>query len=263
MANLDENESLVEQLFREKFGFRIAKIPEGTSSTADFLVCDGEHSYLVELKTRYRSAEDRALREAQFEERGLAEFFRDIQRSSGVSSVISGALAQIEGSSPDASSIRLIFFLLRDFDVDERWHTILATLYGIKFVGDWSEGGEAKDCYYFSYSDFFRYRDRLDAVIILKESSGDAILCLNDHSPNIETLRYSRLAARFEGRTTDSPKKEADGEIWIVDGEVDRSNEQAVLAFLREKYSLSEMTMASNMGYTSATVIAPAGRDPE
>ncbi len=263
MTHLDENESLVEELFRQCFGFEIEKIPEGEARTADFFVCDGDNSYLIELKTRYRSDVEIAQREAQFEASGLAELSRSIERRSGVSKLLSEAMAQIESSGADVAALRLVFFLLRDFDADERWHNILTNLYGIKTVGDWSDDGKLRECYYFTDSDFFKYRDRLDAVIILIAASGKSVLCLNDHSEKIDVIRQSRLRERFEDGVTDPPQSEASGEIWLVDGQVDRSNEQAVIAFLQEKYSLSALTMAIGMGYTSATVVVPEKGDPK
>ena len=261
MAELDENESLVEQLFREDFGFQIEKIPEGGARSADFSAFDGENYYLIELKTKYRSADEMSERESQLDEKGLAEFSRSIERRSNITKNISDALRQIESSDPDTEILRIVFFLLRDFDANERWKNILANLYGIETVVDWSDDNAGKECYYFHDSDYYRYRDRLDAAKILIATSDKAVLCLNDHSQNIDALRESPLVEKFGAGVIDPTKDEALGEIWIVSGGIERSNEQAVIAYLREKYSLSERTMAMNMGYASATVVVPIKRD--
>jgi len=257
MVSLDENEGLVVDVFRNGLGFEIEKIPEAKERTADFLLSDGANSYLVEVKTRYRSEDEIKTREAQFEESGLAELSRAIERRSSVSKLISEALTQIESTSVEISSFRVIFFLLRNFDVDERMHNILANLFGIKTVVDWGSGNTGRDCYYFTESDFFRYRDRLDAVIVMKESNGKGVLCLNDYSPNIDALRTSPLAASLAPGVRDPARMEADGQIWLADCGIDRSNENAVIQFLKEKYGLSDRTTSMPMNYVSATVIEP------
>lgn len=261
MPNIDDNEEMVIELSRKYLGLTIEKIPEGATRSADFLASDGKNNYLIELKTRYRSDDDVAEREAQFESSGLAELSRSTERSPDVSKIMSDALAQIESSGVEHAIIKIVFFLIRDFDVEERWHNILANLYGIKTVVDWSDEGGGKECYYFTDSDFYRYRDRLDAVIIFTPSNGRLVLCLNDHSRNIDRLRASPLVAPIQQGVIDAPKKEADNEIWLVDGVVDRSNEQAMIAYLREKYSLSAKTTVINMSYMSATVAVPTNPD--
>ncbi len=263
MTELDENEALVEHLFREHFAMHIEKLPEGREKSSDFCAFDGTNRYLIELKTKYRNPEETSGRESQFQTGGTAIFSRSLERRSSVTKNISDAVAQIGSSDVGGEAFRIVFFLLRDFDADERWESILANLYGIESVADWSDEGEAKQCYYFYPSDNYRYRDRLDATIIMIEDSGKALICLNDYSPKFNIMRKSTLTHHFGDGVIDPIAMEESGDKWVVRGDVDRSSGASVIQHLREKYSLSERTMPVKMTYISATTLVPNKRDTE
>ena len=261
VTDLDENEALVEQLFREHFALHIEKLPEGREKSSDFCAFDGTNRYLIELKTKYRNPEETSGRESQFQKGGTAIFSRSLERRSSVTKNISDAVAQIGSSDVGGEAFRIVFFLLRDFDADERWESILANLYGIESVVDWSDEGEARQCYYFNSSDNYRYRERLDATIIMIAESEKAVLCLNDHSPKYNTMSKSKLVHLFEDGVIDPIIMEETGDIWIVRGDIKRSSKASVIQYLREKYSLSERTMPVTMTYVSATTLVSNKRD--
>lgn len=59
---------------------------------------------------------------------------------------------------------------------------IKATLYGSTGVIVIGESIPMKPCLYFTFSEFYRYKDSLDAAIVTY--GRNAQFCLNNHSPN-------------------------------------------------------------------------------
>jgi len=94
-----------------------------------------------------------------------------------------------------------------------------------------------KDCYYFDYSDFYRYKDDLDGAILSKNEV--MLLVLNNHSPKYEKFLASDFVKRFGSEfIIDPPEREKEGKIWIADCEIPRKEENQILGYLKEKYLL-------------------------
>ena len=257
MAGYDEHEDLIAKLFRRVFKFQVEKIPEGHNRTADFILSDGILEYLIELKTRRRRVDDKNQRRDQLASRVYSETAKRIERNSNVSKLLSEAIKQIESTTEHSSALRLVFFLLRDFDAEERWQNIITGIYGIRHLVDNEKHSKIRKCYYFSESDFYRYRNRLDGVILFNLHQNQAQLCLNDHSPKYSALKSSALAKGFNGAVIDPLEFESQGKILITDGAVNRADESNVISFLRKKYNLSSRTMTMDLGYYSASVLVP------
>ncbi len=80
-------------------------------------------------------------------------------------------------------------------------------------------------------------------------------LCLNPHSPRWEQLRDSPFARHFKVGLVDPIADEATGDPYIVDGNVDRSNEHGVLSYLERKYRLVRLQfMDYHLASTSVVV---------
>lgn len=110
-------------------------------------------------------------------------------------------------------------------------------------------GLDKKTCYYFDHSEFYRFRDSLDGAIVSSLDEGK--LCLNTLSARYESLRKSGLARSVGNGLCDPVSLTADGSAWIVDGAIDRLDENAVLRYLSEKYA-ERGVQRIRMGYISA-----------
>lgn len=257
---MTEFEHVAFDVFRDHFGFKVTKIQEGAEKEADFEVSDGNNLYLVEMKTRNRSMKD-LLKSGECDEAGgVSVFTTQIRRQGNVTKIVSSAVEQMESSADDLGCLRIILYFVSGIGSHERWENFLTSIYGSKNVVDWAEGGAAKQCYYFGNSDFYRYRNRLDGAVLLNDF-GKGVFCLNDHSPNADRLRRSRLVEKFGPAVIDPPILEENGKAWVANGAIDRSDEIAVLNHVKCKYSLSELTNVIEMGFASASKLVPLPKE--
>lgn len=152
----------------------------------------------------------------------------------------------------------MICFVGTGHNAEARLLQLEATLFGRTTVCDWStENGPCRDCYYFGFSDFYKYRDILDGAILIDANSEEGKLCINDHSPRYNRFRESSLAQVFGTAVIDAPKLDHDGDAFIVYADIDRKNKQAVFDYLRRKYSLGDLVMDMDMKMASAQVLVP------
>lgn len=99
-------------------------------------------------------------------------------------------------------------------------------------------------CFYFHSSSFYRFRDILDAAVIM--CAHKAQLCVHTYSPRKEPFRKSHFAQLFEQAVIDPEILESEGKAYIADCDLDRKNKTMVLDYLKQKYSkdnLSEIEM--------------------
>ena len=130
-----------------------------------------------------------------------------------------------------------------------------AALYGTTRMFDLdSSEGVHRPCYFFRDSDFFRYRNVLDAAIVSTLTSEK--LCMNTLSTRYDSFKQTRLYAHFGCAIRDPLVEEARGDAYIVKSDVDRNDENAVIADLRSKYRCPKL-MSIDVGCISASVAYP------
>lgn len=115
-----------------------------------------------------------------------------------------------------------------------------------------------RKCYFFRNSDFYRYRHHLDGAVAA-HLNGDTVtmkLCLNPHAEGWKALRDSPYARNFKLGLIDPVAEEAAGEAYIVDGDISRADEYAVIQFLEKKYGLTKV-QNMDMNMASAVVRVP------
>ncbi|MCG8064882.1 MAG: hypothetical protein N0C89_12150 [Candidatus Thiodiazotropha endolucinida] len=150
--------------------------------------------------------------------------------------------------------MRIVWLLSTGYLAEPNMHQFEATLYGSTTVCDWSDEGECKVCYFFYNSDFFRFRDTLDAAIVSTEQ--EAKLLLNPLSSRYESMKSCSLVEKIGKAVVDPIAEEQEGFAFYVDGEVDRNDKNAVLNYLRKKYNADKM-LDITMNYMSGTVLVP------
>ncbi len=223
------------QLFFERLGYRVERIPEADVQSPDFLVFDGTSSYLVELKTKISSREQ-ALERSKTLEQG--EFYRlnePLIRMNRLSGIIRKAQAQLRERKRQDDVLGLVWLAALGHLAEPRMHQFEATLYGSATIVDWTTHRCSGTCYFFSNSDFFRYRSVLDAAIVSADSQ--ARLLLNPLSGHYEQMKTSSLIEHLGDAVVDPMVLEAQGKAFIVDGDIDRKSEEVVLNHLRIKYN--------------------------
>jgi hypothetical protein len=128
-------------------------------------------------------------------------------------------------------------------------------LYGLRDIADMSdEKSNLKECYYFSFSDFFRHKMGLDGAILTMDSQLQ--VCVNDCSPNVEKFRCSALVQTFRGGVVDPMDLERQGHAYIADCDHDRRDRNKVISYLQKKYGKKRF-MDFNLAKHSAMVRVP------
>ncbi|CCG97169.1 hypothetical protein MARHY3715 [Marinobacter nauticus ATCC 49840] len=241
-----DTETLVKRTLEEHFKLHVEKIPESDKRTPDFLVRDGTNEYLVEVKEKEANPAFGEAREEAFSRGEIFEVSESLATKSVLQNVVRDGRRQIKAHVTDESTFRIVWVHCTGLAYDATLERIIAGLYGSETIVDFSsDDAFAGTCYYFGFSQFFKYRDSIDAVMVTGRK-GEATLCINNHSPRYEQLNASVLVQSMPVGVRDPIREEKEGCAFVVDGEVDRSKPNEVLSYLREKYKtekLNVMTM--------------------
>lgn len=235
----------------ESWGFSVEKIPQSKQDgekTPDFLVSDATSVYIIEVKKREDDPAETVRRDKTLKDGKLYELYLPPVCRTRV------RYASIQlANNQEGNAFRLIWLIATGRSQEAKSRQLEAALYGTTRMFDLDEG-VPRPCYFFRDSDFFRYRDVLDAAIISTHTS--VKLCMNTLSTRYDSFKQTRLYAHFESDISDPRVEEARGDAYIVDSDVDRKDENAVMADLRSKYRCPKL-MSIDVGCISATVTYP------
>jgi hypothetical protein len=241
-----DTETLVKRTLEEHFDLQVEKIPESDNRTPDFLARDRTNEYLVEVKEKEANPALGEAREEAFSKGEIFEVSESLATKSVLQNVVRDGRRQIKAHVTDDSTLRIVCVHCTGLAHDATLEQIIAGLYGSEIVVDFSsEEAFAGNCYYFGFSQFFKYRDSIDAVMVTGRQ-GEATICINNHSPRYDKLKASVLVHSMPAGVRDPVHEEKEGCALLVDGEVDRSKPNEVVSYLQKKYKtekLNVMTM--------------------
>ena len=236
-------ESFVKRTLEEQFNLQVEKIPESKSRTPDFLVRDGANEYLIEVKEKQSNPALGEARVKAFKSGEIFQLSESLATKSVHQNVIRDGRRQIKEHVTDDSTFRIVWVHCTGLAYDATLEQIISGLYGSETVADFSsEEAFAGTCYYFGFSQFFKYRNSIDAVMITGRK-GEATLCLNNHSPRYEPFKISALVQLMPVGVIDPLHEEKKGCAFIVDGKVDRSKPNEVLSFIQTKYKTEKLNV--------------------
>ena len=244
-------EPVVNRFFID-LGYHVEKIAESDEESPDFLIFDDTSSYVLELKTKFPSEAEIEERKELLDAGEIHNIHELIIRKNRLSGIIKKATTQLRGYE-EKDILRIVWLLATGHIAEPRLHQLEATLYGLTTLVDWSNQ-RACNCYFFYNSDFFRYRDVLDAAIVSTES--EVKLLLNPLSPRYAQIKNSSLPNHLGKAVVDPIEIEKEGKAFFVDSDVDRSDKEAVLRYLREKYK-SDNILIITMNFMSGTIATP------
>jgi hypothetical protein len=225
-------------------------IETSTDQEADWLATLEGCRLLIEEKTKFDNPENLRARDAALASGKVHPTHHSLAHNNRLSGIIRKASDQLSSSALDIHhDLRILWFTGSGFDAEAQHMQFISTLYGSTNI--YASTHQIKPCYFFRNSDFFRFRKTLDGAISahILNSNVTMRFCLNPYSSNLEALRNSPYAKKFS-TLIDPIAEEAVGSAYIVDTDIDRNNESAVLMYLQEKYSLErpakmDMMMAS------------------
>ena len=247
------SEELIASTIQE-WGYDCHRIEEATDKRADFLVSDGTQSYFIELKTKSESPERSALRSGHLK---TEEVFADalgLTATATYRSILAKASRQLASmATQDNTPLRIPWLhcvgLQTSVDV-ERFKNLL---FGSVYIADWADGGDAKLCYFFRPSILHQYKHIIDAAIVSTEH--DLWFCLNPHSQRHKQVEKCRLASVFAEGKVNPSQLVLDDLAWIVEANIDRRDEGAVLRSVMDKYGLSDLSVVMETEEISAASV--------
>lgn len=238
-----DTENIVKRTLEKHFKFQVEKIPESDMRTPDFRVFDGTNEYLIEVKEKGTNPELAEAREEAFSRGETFEITEALVTKSVLQNVVRDGRRQIKAHVTDDSTFRIVWVHCTGLAYDATQEQIIAGLYGSETVVDFSSAEAfSRTCYYFGFSQFFKYRESIDAVMVTGRK-GEAILCLNNHSPRYDSLKASVLVQSMPLGVRDPIHEENQGIAFLVDDEVDRNQPNEVLSYLQEKYKTDKLNV--------------------
>lgn len=195
-------------------GLQVEPVPTGAAPRCDLRATDAGERYLVEVKACHDDkAIGKILRDDDVYERS-----RSFNESAAIKNKIQDAVRQLQETlDPLRPELRLICLVNRSrYDGELISSQIRGVLYGVRcLVGSGAAGNAIRhECLYFAESAFYKYRDGVDAAMII-----DAVgvsLWLNDHSVRADRVRGSGLAQFFAGRAAFNDEGTLEKRGWLV-----------------------------------------------
>ncbi|MBI1965493.1 MAG: hypothetical protein HYS46_04520 [Betaproteobacteria bacterium] len=168
--------------------FEVSEIPgKRDSKTPDLYVIKDNAHYIIEIKSRQDNIERTTAERAAFVRGEVVSKSETINRTNAVSAIVGDAIDQLRTYPASAHSFRLIWLHADGRDAELQMMQFRGTLYGLTHIYDMTEEHDNRECYYFGFNDFFRYKDVLDGAIL---TAGLKLqVCINDLSPNATRFR--------------------------------------------------------------------------
>ena len=238
---MNQNEKHIIDFFKT-VGIYPEKIPVSSEKTPDFLIKHKEDNILIELKTKLDSDELIKKRENDFKKGETHEYITSISRDNPISNKIKKAYKQLKAQKKryDADFC-FIILLSAGYSKHTQFLKIETTLFGKKYIHPADEDStiEGKEYFYFTNSDFNKYKDIIDGAFIIADQY--CKLCINSLSANYPDFIKSDFVKTFHPYVIDPLVLEGKGEAFIVEGGVDRSDEHSVKKYICEKYGLKKI----------------------
>lgn len=177
-------------------GFEAEIIPEHEDERADISAWRNNDYYLFEVKSRddHPALMEQIDKKPNFQ---ITEYSKELKRSNKISSIIKKASNQLAKTPKSNNDFSCIWFRAVHHLIPDEIECIQASLFGIRhlLVTDSERKFHHVKCYYFDYSDFFRFQN-INAVVT---DNGKAIqICINNYSNRISEFRNSELYRYFE-----------------------------------------------------------------
>ena len=232
-----DSENLVQKKLTD-MGFLVNKIQESVESRMpDFLAKKDGEQYLIEVKSKFDSEEERTRQKQNYNLNKNHFTSKTFKRNNRISGIISDACDQLQKHPESNDYLRLVWLQASGICDAMQTEEFFYSIYGIVSLNSFSWDGEIptefKDCFFFSHSDFYNQREHLDGLIIGK--SDVSLLCLNPYSEKYKELKNSALAWAMSPDIIDPNKLEKEGKIYVINCSVDRNNSSLVLEKAKKK----------------------------
>ncbi len=239
----------------ESWGATVTSVPTSATQQSDWLVDLHGCRLLIEEKMKFESAAVELARDEGLKAGEIYGSNITLQHNNRFSGIVKKAASQLASTGMHTPhDFRILWFTGAGHQAQGQQEQMVCTLYGstnLLVQGTFA----LRVCYFFGNSDFFRYQADLDGAVVayLQSETVEMKLCLNPYSPKWELLRDSPFAKLFATGVIDPLADEAIGDAFIMDGDVDRRDIAAVIAYIQDKYNLPGL-MEMKLGMASAAV---------
>ena len=218
--------------FMNHFGYSCNEIEESSNETPDLLVNCNDEDIGIEIKTKCDD-ESALLKKMNILKSGYTyEYSKEIKRQNNISKIIGKASKQLLSISN--LNYRGIWFDIKNDNPENTIELIKSSLYGKKVI--FTNRPEAVNCYYFTNSDFYKYKNEIDFAYISHNNKIEMLI--NNISIKYHNLLKSSFIAAFKEFLYDPINDDKLGKIFIIDTDIDRSNTDELLKYLMAKYNL-------------------------
>jgi hypothetical protein len=210
---------------------------------ADFIATFGTTRVLIEEKTKEDDPEYLAKRVSELEEAGIHMSTLPIVRNETISgNIIKTASNQLKSSSDIPHNFRFLWFTATGMHAEAKYEQFRATLYGYTNILEMNSDGYRR-CYYFRYADFYRRVAVIDGAVAVHTDGRSIVarLCLNSFSPRYEDLKNSEILHHFGTAIEDPMELKSSGRAYILDSNLNRKDEEPLLAYLQSKYGTAPL----------------------
>lgn len=227
--------------FFSRVGINAQKIPESNEKSPDFLIEYNGVKILVELKTKFDNQSLIKRRKEAFKNDQIFEYVTVGQRQNSISSSIEKAYRQLSNRKQKVGAdFCYIFLLAAGMYSHAQFEKIEATLYGLKhIITTGFDQPIIKKCYYYTFNEFYRFKDILDGAFVV--GGGSVFLYLNDRSLQYPATKNSLFVKRFLPAVIDPQQEEAENLAYVITENIDRKNEDKLKDHLKEKYQLANV----------------------
>lgn len=232
---ISQDEKTIMDLF-ESIGVAIKKIEEETTKTTDFIISIETEDSLIELKTKNENPQVVKEVNDSILKLGKSVRFGRITQSSKYSNITHEAVKQINSQAVKQKiDFSFIFLWAKDPNSSEKVQQYYWTIYGKKLATPLNSGNiPTKLCYFYSESDFYRYRKSLDGVFIFDNKG--LLFCINPFSKHYNALVKSKTANKLKKYSIDPKHEEKNGNAYIMDCHIDRKKYEKLQKYFCKKY---------------------------
>ncbi|MEQ6290617.1 hypothetical protein ACFPAG_08345 [Vogesella sp. GCM10023246] len=228
----------ISKFILECMGLRVEKLEEpGDRKEADFLAYYESEIFIIEAKLKVDDEKELSRRERVLTQGEVYVKDDVLGRDNTVSGALSNARDQLISSAKvHRHDLRIIFHLSKGINVKAKYEKTTDPLLGRTNIIDMTTQ-KYKPCYFFRYSDFYKFRHAFDAAIVGYVDGHfelHANLYANPHSPRYEKTKKSKFLARYKCK--DPMVEEAQGRAYIPDANISIRESEEVLNHLRIKY---------------------------
>jgi hypothetical protein len=182
----------------EAWGLSVHKIPESqikSDKRPDFEVKCESYTYLIEVKSREDDKKEVKEKNEVLSQGKIYGQHKALIRKNTVSGVIRDACDQLKNYGKD-DWYRIVWLCAIDDAQKGKLEQFKATIYGKTQMFDLDGDGYHRPCYFYRDSDFFRYRNILDAAIV--STLTEVELCFNPFSDKNVEFKKSTLVKLFK-----------------------------------------------------------------